>query len=301
MKKTLQTALTAAAFAAALGMTAAGSTVSAMTEFSPESQQIAAVLYGPPPGYQPPVEGDANEDRILDARDLSLMKRGIFLDDLHEGDDDYRKSKYDGRSARLLMQRLTGEEENPQHPIAFTVYFKPVAYFSDEAPESQEEREALERDAENRLGQTEGSERFILTDPATGKRRSVELHEPGATYTYLAPGLGKTFELSLRDGFVPNAEEDGVRLHKSLLQWSIEFAKYGESFTVMDYDGENASLGVAAPRSSNVKEYSADFVTFRSDPEAGDTYYDKCVVEWNVNTDELRIGKPLTMDQALPE
>ena len=70
MKRTKQTMLTAAVFAAALGLSSSGTAVSAALTFTPESQRTAAVLYGPPTP-----RGDIDQNWYLDARDLTLMKR----------------------------------------------------------------------------------------------------------------------------------------------------------------------------------------------------------------------------------
>lgn len=297
VKKTAKTALTAAVFAAALGVSAAGSIpAEAETQqyLAATDQHALQVLYGPGPNYQPPVAGDMNDDRVLDARDLSMMKQAIIRDSQKDYDE-YETPSYTGISARILTQKLTGENENPQHPVCFTVYLKPVAYF--DAPESDEERQALEEAAQDRLGSEVTNEIFRVTDPGTGK--CFRLNLSGSSY--LSRSFGKCFTLELPDGFLPNAEENGAALHRSEVHWSVTFQKYGTVFVADEGDESNGPVYVYSPHIATVKEFSANIVTFRSDPEAGDVYYDKCLLEWNVNTDEIRVGPSLTMDKAQPE
>ena len=151
MKRTKQAQLTAALFAAALGISSAGSTVSAadlasFAAFSPDGQRIAAVLYGPPP-----ISGDVDGNRILDARDLTLMKRYMIAQ--REGTPltryeyaYYAMDEYIGGTAntRTLLNMLTGMQE----PVSFTFTIHWVPYLSTEVPETEEERLALKKQAE---------------------------------------------------------------------------------------------------------------------------------------------------------
>ena len=113
MKHSGQTRLTAALFAAALGISATGSTI----------------LYGPPPNYDPPETGDMNDDKVLDARDLTLMKQRLLRDEeSYSGTADFNRDICcNGTDARALMQQLTGEAQSEQRrPTGFTLYFRPV-------------------------------------------------------------------------------------------------------------------------------------------------------------------------------
>lgn len=84
MKKTMQSIMTAAAFAAAMGSVTAG-TVNAIgnastiptseIEFDPSAQKFSP-LYGPPEVLLP--KGDVNMDANVDIFDLIIMKRSIL-------------------------------------------------------------------------------------------------------------------------------------------------------------------------------------------------------------------------------
>lgn len=151
MKRSKQTALTAAVFAAAMGTASAGSTASALTAFSPESQKIAAVLYGPPPMY-----GDINDDRRLDVRDITLLKRYLLKTETAAGktmtshisyneadfmyywdfDSDRKLTKSD---VRALLNHMTGDTL----PTKFTAYVYPLAYLPDSTLTEDEQKKLL--------------------------------------------------------------------------------------------------------------------------------------------------------------
>ena len=153
MKRSKQAALTAAVFAAAIGSASAGSTASALTAFSPESQQIAAVLYGPPP-----VQGDIDTNRKLDARDITMLKRHLMKTDSETGktqiahiayyETDYQ-SNWDFDSDRVLdksdvssmINHLTGNAL----PVRFTAYVYPLAYLPDSTLTEDEQKKLLRK------------------------------------------------------------------------------------------------------------------------------------------------------------
>ena len=127
MKHTKQTRLTAALFAAAMSASVCGNTASA--SFSPEDQRMAAILYGPPPNYEFPEAGDMNDDKVLDARDLSRIKQRLIRDEESYSfiADFTGDVNCNGTDARALMQYLTGEAQSEhKRPTGFTLYFRPM-------------------------------------------------------------------------------------------------------------------------------------------------------------------------------
>ena len=144
MKHSKQTRMTAALFAAAISTAVGGN--SAEAAFSPADQQIAAVLYGPPPVMDK--AGDLDKNNILDARDVTLMKRELMFsrDDAdvmllrhltigqadYSGVKDFNSDRHFSKAdVRAMLNRMTDAEL----PASFTMFVYPVAYDSAAAKE----------------------------------------------------------------------------------------------------------------------------------------------------------------------
>ncbi len=311
MKKTTKTALTAAIFAAALGVSAGGS-IAAEAEtqsyLAATDQRTMQILYGPGPNYNPNKTGDINGDERLDARDLTLMKRALLSRQPPELSGPTRHYNFrndfqiDRTDARALMQHLTGAEADSMYPVEFTVYFKAVPYLSDSIPDSEAERNALEEAAkkkllrlQSRMFHVRGSDRQL---PVI-LRLQPDL-ENGLNDTEFTIFLNSTYLLRLSDGFAPNnadqAEPDGPPSHVSMLTGEVS---YLEAVEVPSSSSAETEPFITYNRSD--EQFSFPVLTFVSDPEKGDIYYDKCLVEWDVNTGKTLAHDSLTPDQQIPE
>lgn len=309
MKRTKQTALTAAVFAAAIGISSAGSTASAASiGFSPESQQTAAVLYGPPPVQI--IKGDVNSDRVIDARDLTLMKRILTEDpDSHtEAFNFYQDSSFDVSDVRVLAQHLTGEYYSAQkRPVELRVYFWLVPYFEDEAPETDEAQLKLVQEAKLRL------ERLRLDKMDSREiwpeiKLSAAAEAPHTAFDWQRHGpvfqssFGAEYDYSfdyyaLPYYFAPNEFGDEALPDAEYL--SLQRAEI--SVTVpfeADFDPESADDQPVVPLT---KGYNGSFLTYIQRADGSEEYYDKILIEWNVNTGEIRIYDSLTPEQSIPE
>lgn len=294
MKRTKQTALTAAVFAAALGVSQTGSTVSAVTDFSPESQQTAAVLYGPPPIT---VYGDGDGNNITDARDLTLLKRRLIKEIsrtkgtriLHEhyapnysaafnpaAMDLDRNNFLDPADVRELRNRLTGQQE----PTKFTAEVWPVPFFSDEKPESPAEQEAL-------LAQA--------SDPDTIACYDFYVLNSGSANAVLQTG-GGYYEMHCLSPFTLELDFSAVPDQDDPLRTSMKAAVLLRA----DIYGLSCEDGTMPQdqRDGDIR-FDLDYITRKVQEDGTVRYYDKMQIEYNMLTGEIRIGSPAAQDELL--
>ena len=315
MKKTTKTALTAAIFAAALGVSA-GSSLPAEAEMqrylAATDQRTMQILYGPGPDYNPHKTGDISDDLVLDARDLTLMKRDLLsssppqMSAANRHYDFRSDSVINGTDARALMQYLTGAEEDSMHPVEFTVYFRPVPYLSDSVPESEAERKALEEAGEDKLASLSGC---MFNAVSSDRQWAVR---PRYLYSTVSNAecdilLNGTYLLRIPDGFYPNEEiplneTDTALGHRSELNAEFIFEEIAyRKGAAPEGEGPDVLVPDFVNTISSECKISCSFPTFISDPEKGDIYYDKCLVEWDVNTNKTRISKSLTPYETIPD
>ena len=115
MKHNRKTALTAAVFAAAIGVSITGS-IPAEAEtaqyLAATDQRTMQILYGPGPNIEREIDGDINADRVLDARDLTLMKQKLLSGDTRNYTPQFDFLPdfwgFSGADARALMQHQIG-------------------------------------------------------------------------------------------------------------------------------------------------------------------------------------------------
>ena len=313
MKRSKHAVLTAAVFAAALGASRYGSLpADAVTQhyLAATDQRTMQLLYGPGSIISPNMVGDINDDKVLDARDLTLLKRELLSGPYPAllGSTQHFNvcgdSFINGTDARVLMQRLTGEENNPKHPTELIVYLMPCSFFATEEPDSKKDYAELESLAGFRLADFACAEFYVGSD---GKKISAAGEEwDGAPVQWLS--LGNLITVRIPDGFVPNTTvtEDGVtrRQHVSVLNMELAFDHYRYEYPspVIDDDITPADFEpVRHYEGTDRCTLSCPVVTFESVPGQEDVYYDKCLVEWNVNTDELRVHQSKTMEQSIDE
>ena len=321
MKKSAKTAMTAAVFAAALGISAGGTVpADAASYLAATDQRTMQILYGPGPDFVPPPDGDANGDKLLDARDLTLIKQRLLslkygeLAHIYGGDFDFIFSAYlddydayydrvlNDTDARYLARLLTGETsrymdpEEQARPLAFKVYLQPVAYLSDNVPESAEDRAALE-EAAAKLLRALRSYNACLMDPAA-------IQPVLSNRAIFDLWLNRPSELLIPDGFQPQnsgVEEDGARYLP--VECRFGFWAPGDPVPTGEFTDDGEPIYAASNDDDWITDSTLKFrvCAFRSDPDAGGIYYDKCVVEWDVNTGKILVHDSLTKEQALPE
>lgn len=319
MKKNAKTAMTAAVFAAALGVSAGSITpVDAAVYLAATDQRTMQILYGPGPDFEKPVSGDLNGDKILDARDLSLIKQRLL-----KGTENYSytadflfDTDTDGADARALMQHLTGEADaESKRPVSFTLYFKPVPYFSDAVPEVTEERFRLTEEANLRLRRIENylnrndapAPEFVYSPtPEQQNKKLLPYDTESGEQPFWGSALEKTYRMKVPDGFAPNtffddgAEETGaVCQHRTEITLSMPFEDQPLT-AVISGDSEDPDDGLPAPMMSHC-EYHSSFPTYTRYADGHEEYFDKLLIEWNVNTGEFRMHECLTPEQNLPE
>lgn len=306
MRKTKQTALTAAVFAAAIGISGGGSIASAAETgryLTETGAGIMQVLYGPAPIEQQTISGDVNMDKMLDAKDLTLIKReALGLQEEFDlkfqlVDDD----EWDGADARALVQKLTGEWDRPNRPYVFWLTLRPVAYFPEDEPEDAEQRDALITAAQEKLKTIQWDPLKVRT--ASGAEERLLMDYP-SYHSYNATKEISLFcdcYVELTDGFAPNdyagddEDPDGDAMpkaencHRTVIDYSYT------SYTAESRQDDDPPAPVQSERSGG----SFSFLTYKQDPEKGNVYYDKCLVEWNVNTGKIRVHDPLEMGQDI--
>lgn len=281
MKHTKQTRLTAALFAAAVSAAAGGNTASAA--FSPADQQVAMVLYGPPPVMDK--VGDLDKNNILDARDVTLMKRELMFsrDDadvmqlrhLAFGQADYsgvkdfnNDQKFSKADVRAMLNRMTGAEL----PTTFNLFVYPVAYDPAEA-------EKLSRD-EKMKRVYELNKQLTVPYSVTVKTDSSEWTEKD--YVSLMPGDPVQIRL---DHFAELPNNTGV-VRKAL----ITFERVWE---------DTAADEESALPDSFAFEYS--YQTCSADAQGSVTYFDKGIIEYNLLNGTSVFGTPLKPEQDIKE
>ncbi|MBR3448755.1 MAG: hypothetical protein IKH27_13230 [Oscillospiraceae bacterium] len=302
MKRTKQTALTAAVFAAAIGISSAGSTdfaAAAAIAFSPESQQIAATVYGPPPIS---AFGDGNGDKNIDARDLTLLKRRLLTQERRTGEPRILHEHYSPNytaafnpkamdfdqngilnpgDVRELRNRLTGQQE----PTAFFVRFLPVPYFSDEVPESDEEKDALLNRASELAN--ESCYNVFITYRGSANPEIPSGQFGMALHSLQAIGFNLDFSAA-PDPDNPNRTVGHATL---LLQHRAEddFGQLG----ILDE--------IPMPQTQQEGDIRLDleYVTREILEDGTVKYYDKLEVEYNMLTGEVRIGTPIAQDAEI--
>ena len=290
MKRTKQTALTAAVFAAALGISQAGSTASAAVDFSPESQQIAAVLYGPPP-----LVGDIDENRCIDARDLTLMKQ--YLLKLKQ-DSSYMPEKLylynmddsltGSADARILRNRITCMSE----PVEYQLCVKWVPYLSSEIPERGEERQALEQRAQKLYG----TEDYFYPNAYSETGEDIILSK-SAYLTY--PSADNYDIFHIRYSAVPDAEipnRTTLRVHLYFRRLTEE--EHEHSFN--SFSRSTVGLPEREPDQNDI-QFDLDLISRREQPDGTVQLYDKCIVEYDILTGACLVHDPLTPEQDIPE
>ena len=264
MKHSKQTRITAALFAAAISTAVGGNPASAA--FSPEDQQIAAVLYGPPPVMDK--VGDLDKNNILDARDVTLMKRELMFsrDDadvmqlrhLAFGQADYsgvkdfnNDQKFSKADVRAMLNRMTDAEL----PTTFNLFVYPVAYDPAEA-------EKLSRD-EKMKRVYELDQQLIVPYSVTVKTDSSEWMEKD--YVSLMPGGPVQIRL---DHFAELPNNTGV-VRKALITF------------------ERAWEDTAAEKETTLPDrfaFEYSYQTCSADEQGNITFFDKGIVEYNMTT-----------------
>ena len=315
MKRTKQTALTAAVFAAAIGVSFTGSIpaeADTARYLAATDQSDLQVLYGPGPDFFQYPDGDMNGDEMLDARDLSLMKQLLLLGDRSRYTrtiNFFPDSAVNGTDARVLMYMLTGEFHDPKcRPHQFRVYFRPVPFFMDETPETDAERLALVHEAECRLEQIENSQSMLegtaplATYFCERTQKDMSLGEgKDAHPTWFNIGEftlnGHDIWLNSPDGFAPNEFRDETQddtdircLHRTKIRIRMPF---DEQFDPAAADSAVQSLVLT--------EFSGSFPTYIQKTDGSEEYYDKLLLEWDVNTGRFRMHDALTVKQAIPK
>ena len=303
MKHTIQTALTAAVFAASLGISSAGSTASALTAFSPESQQTAAVLYGPAP-----IKSDLDYNRMLDARDLTLLKRLLMTDNYPETDypvfvrhldatnEDYSfnaDSNADNKilpsDVRMLRNELTGSTE----PTSFHVTILPVPYLSSNQPESAEERQALREKAEALTEREYCAYSFFA-----GYYESMKMmHNAGEADL---PQYGMITRLTLDEPLefeldYSRAIDDDYPQKTCYATVFLQYLSEGTEFPV--------SIGnsVRMPKEQHENDIRFDFsyCTYKGWEDGSCRLFDKMLVEYDILTGETEVLQFLSPDQNI--
>ena len=299
MKKNMKTALTAAVFAAAVGVSTGSVLPAEAAYLAATDQRTMQILYGPAPNTGPDEIGDINYDKVLNAKDLTLMKRTLLikspdeLSALNERYNFYREDSLRNASdARALMQYLTGMEADSMYPVEFKVYFKPVPYLSDSVPETDAERHALTKAAKARLNWLADT-----TFRAQGKdpQNPVYLHRLVDVW-WDGIELNEVHVIGLTDGFAPNdTDPDDRPVHKSVLLAEVMYEDYSQCDP--DETDEDDLLIPAV----SISKLEIPITTALYDPQRGGLYYDKCLVEWDVNTDKTLVHESLTPSQQAPE
>ena len=299
MRKTKQTALTAAVFAAAIGISGSGSIASAAETgryLTETGAGIMQVLYGPAPIEFRKFPGDANNDKVVDAKDLTLIKRealglGHGMESSFQTVDD---DEWNGADARALVQKLTGEWDRPKRPYVFWLWFRPVAYFPEDEPEDAEQRDALITAAQEKLKTIRWDPLKIRTSSGEEERLFMEIHDYHDYNAAKEMILNYDYYVELTDGFAPNdydgddEDPDGDAMpkaencHRTIIDYS---------YTAESRQDDDPPAPVQLERSGG----SFSFLTYEQDPEKGDVYYDKCLVEWDVNTGKIKVHDPLEM------
>lgn len=314
MKRTKQTALTAAVFAAAIGVSFTGSIpaeADTAQYLAATDQREMQILYGPGPNIEREIEGDINADRVLDARDLTLMKRKLLMDDTTGVVKPYNfysaDPAFNASDARALAMHLTGElYAVPKRPVEFRLYFWPVPYFGDEAPDTEAEQLKLVKEAKLRL------ERLCLDEMKTydlwpSVSLSAAAEKPNtalcwqeklfANQSLLGANYERYFDYySIPHCFAPNEYWDEALPDAEYL--SLQRAEI--SVTVpfeADFDPETDS----PPDTPVQNSYSGSYVTYIQRPDGSEEYFDKILIEWNVNTGKVRMHDTLTPEQEIPE
>ena len=293
MKHSKRTALTAAVFAAALSMSSAADAASALTAFSPESQQISAVLYGPPP-----VSGDMDDNRTLDARDLTLMKRFLLV---WERDNsavrpDWVRSYIEmdedigGTSApRKLRNQLTGLQE----PISFRILLNFVPYLSTEQPESDDVCQELMTRARELFNQTE-----ILYYPYVWNENGEDVFLDNRPWMYHW-GVGADTVLPISFTSLPDADNpERTTLHVSLYYRKLspeEIGIFALSNPNHPYSRRDVILPEREPQNDDFR-LDLDLCARIVKEDGTVQLFDKCEVEYDVLT-----GKYLVHDSMTPE
>ena len=291
MKRTKQTMLTAAVFAAALGLSSSGTAVSAALTFSPDSQRTAAVLYGPPP-----LRGDIDENRYLDARDLTLMKRYHLM---RRQDSSYQPDylypyRMDGNmeiagtsDVRMLRNRLTGSSD----PVKFEIRVKWVPYLSTEVPDSEEERLALEKRAKEIADLDDHYYAYAWNE----KGEDVYLKIP-AYFTYLQEN---DFYFPVSFTSVPDADHP----ERTTLHVQMYFRKLTEEEATLVSDSYSRSDLELPDREPSAEDITIDLeLCSRLEKEDGSVQlYDKCEVEYDVLTGKYLVHDCLPPEEWFPE
>ena len=315
MKHNRKTALTAAVFATAIGVSFTGSIpaeADTAQYLAATDQREMQILYGPGPNIEREIEGDINADRVLDARDLTLMKQKLLSGDTenYSQRDDFLPDfwGFSGADARALMQHLTGElYAEHKRPVEFHLYFRPVPYFADEAPETAEERQKLVQEAKHRLSRLDtyeteliryypkvsysfaGKQHEFIICPVDNKESDTEEYKWGNMLGVVSPEW-------LPAEYVPNTFWDGAPEDADYL--ALRRAEF--SVTVpfeADLDPETDS----PPDTPVQNSYSGSYVTYIQLPDGSEEYFDKILIEWNVNTGKVRMHDTLTPEQEIPE
>lgn len=287
MKHSKQTRLTAALFAAAVSTAVGGN--SAAAAFSPEEQRIAAILYGPPPVMDK--AGDLDKNSILDARDVTLLKRELMssgngadameLRHLTYGQADYSAAKdYNNdqvvskADVRTMLNRMTGN----QLPASFTALVYPVAYLSTEIPPFAEEISTEEK--ENLVYRLS----CMLDSPYRITVQTDSSKWTEATNVYLSPGSPVPIYL---DHFAEIPEKNNTDVVKKAL---ITFERI-----------RPAATDITAPVLPERFEIEFSYVTCAKDATGKITYYDTGLIEYNMLAGTCTYGPKFEPNQTVIE
>lgn len=293
MKKNVKTAITAAIFAAAVGVSPAESPVFAVTSFSPESQLAAYTTYGPAP-----VGGDADGNRLLDARDLTLLKRFLIR---RKEDSSYIPENYGSyffdeniagsSDARTLRNILTGLKE----PVSFQIEYRPVAWLSSEKPESEEACLALQQQARELYRQN--GDVYYYPYAQNEKGEDVFLDQKAWLHAMVYPSrdyITVSFT-AVPDPDHPERTTLRIRLHFRYLT--------PEESQALSERGVRLRENVHLPESPEPDKdivLELELTSRLVQPDGSVQYYDKCILEYDILTGKYAILDTLTPEQEFP-
>lgn len=290
MKHSMKTALTAAAFAAALSISSAETAAAAQIAFSPASQRAAAMLYGPPP-----VDYDMDENWNLDARDMSRMKR-ILLEQMEESSDArarfypyFGEDSAGSADVRRLRNLLTGMNA----PVEFDIRIRWVPYLSTEVPESAEERQALEAQAKEK----QDADCFYYFSATNEKGENVNLRCGSTLGNCVIPKYESSNIIPVSFKETPDADHpERTTLHVRLdLRRMTE---YEEGMYLSD-----SSVLDLIKREPNEGDIQLDLALCSRlvQRDGSVQVYDKCEVEYDILTGKVLVHESLTPEQQFSD
>lgn len=290
MKHSLKTALTAAVFAAALSISSAETEAAALIAFSPASQRIAAVLYGPQP-----IDGDLDLNWVLDARDMTRMKRILLAQMEDSSDASVRIPPFFGEvtagsaDVRRLRNLLTGMNA----PVEFDIRIRWVPYLSTEVPESAEERQALEAQAKEK--QDADCSYYLLATNEKGE--NVNLRWESALANYLSPNYDSSNIIPVSFKETPDADHP----ERSTLHVRLDLYRLTENEDFVDWSDFSAiDLTEREPNEGDI-QLDLALCSRLVQRDGSVQVYDKCEVEYDILTGKVLVHESLTPEQQFSD